>query len=237
MAASTVTDPVHLLWTGGWDSTFRLLQLLLLSDRVVQPHYVIDSGRRSTDIELRTMEDLRRALAKEHPAAAGRLRPTRFQDLAEIPPVPGISQAFLRIRAHTRIGGQYDWLARYCAHEAVSAMELGIHCDDRAHHVLARIVRDGRVREDAHGSDEWQVFRCFRFPLFDTPKTVMAEQAAARGWSRYMDMTWFCHSPRANGTPCGICAPCRFTAEEGLGHRLPLAARLRARVRRLGRGR
>ena len=33
---------VKLLWTGGWDSTFRLLQLLLLYEKKVQPYYIID---------------------------------------------------------------------------------------------------------------------------------------------------------------------------------------------------
>lgn len=35
----------HLLWTGGWDSTFRVLQLLLCSRDAVQPHYIIDPER------------------------------------------------------------------------------------------------------------------------------------------------------------------------------------------------
>ena len=32
-----------LLWTGGWDSTFRLLSLLLREQREVQPYYILDS--------------------------------------------------------------------------------------------------------------------------------------------------------------------------------------------------
>ena len=41
------TTPVQILWTGGWDSTFRLLQLLLELKLEVIPHYVIDDTRES----------------------------------------------------------------------------------------------------------------------------------------------------------------------------------------------
>ncbi len=33
---------VPLLWTGGWDSTFRLLHLVIVEGHAVQPYYMID---------------------------------------------------------------------------------------------------------------------------------------------------------------------------------------------------
>ena len=39
---------VNILWTGGWDSTFQLLSLLLLHGRKVTPYYLIDAERLST---------------------------------------------------------------------------------------------------------------------------------------------------------------------------------------------
>ncbi len=45
-----VTQPgiiTHLFWTGGWDSTFRLLQLLLDEHKAVQTYYLLDSFRAS----------------------------------------------------------------------------------------------------------------------------------------------------------------------------------------------
>ena len=47
---------VNLLWTGGWDSTFRLLSLVLIKRKPVQPFYVIDVGRVSTIREIKTMQ-------------------------------------------------------------------------------------------------------------------------------------------------------------------------------------
>lgn len=39
---------VNLFWTGGWHSTFRLIQLVLLHQKVVQPYYLIDHYKKST---------------------------------------------------------------------------------------------------------------------------------------------------------------------------------------------
>ena len=38
--AVKVDSPRRLLWTGGWDSTYRLLDLLLVQKQHVQPYYV-----------------------------------------------------------------------------------------------------------------------------------------------------------------------------------------------------
>ena len=59
----TRAPSVHLLWTGGWDSTFRLLQLLLQQRVPVVPHYLVDDTRPSAQTELRTMACIRDRLA------------------------------------------------------------------------------------------------------------------------------------------------------------------------------
>jgi hypothetical protein len=44
----------NLLWTGGWDSTFQLLQLLFIHRRRVTPYYLVDEESPSLSIEIRT---------------------------------------------------------------------------------------------------------------------------------------------------------------------------------------
>ena len=73
--ADVTNEGVQLLWTGGWDSTFQLLNLLLREGAVVTPWYVIDAERRSTGVELDTMRRLRGELARQFPEARTRLRP------------------------------------------------------------------------------------------------------------------------------------------------------------------
>ena len=53
--------PVQLFWTGGWDSTFQLLRLLLDQRAPVVPYYLLRDRRTSTTHELEAMERIRAA--------------------------------------------------------------------------------------------------------------------------------------------------------------------------------
>jgi len=67
--------PVALLWTGGWDSTFRLLTLLLVERRVVQSYYIVDRPRHRPGVpaEQQAMARIRDLIARRDPDAASRL--------------------------------------------------------------------------------------------------------------------------------------------------------------------
>lgn len=49
----------RILWTGGWDSTFRVLDLVLNKKKNIQPYYILDERRASTEIEIATMEKIK----------------------------------------------------------------------------------------------------------------------------------------------------------------------------------
>lgn len=87
-------DSVHLLWTGGWESTFQLMQLLIVDRRRVTPVYLIDADRRSTGAELRAMKRIKERLFREYPHTRELLRPTRYFAVADLSPDPEITQAF-----------------------------------------------------------------------------------------------------------------------------------------------
>ena len=59
--AAVTAEPGHvrLLWTGGWDSTFQLLRLLLVQGRHVTPYYLMRDRRPSVPFELETMTRIR----------------------------------------------------------------------------------------------------------------------------------------------------------------------------------
>ncbi len=224
---------VHLLWTSGWDSTFRLLQLLLVHRVTVVPHYLEDDTRASTRIELRTMARIRERLGELHPHTRDLLRPLRVRPVADVARDPGLDDALRAIRRRCYLGSQYAWLPVYCRQEGIDAMELGVHVDDK----VQALLRDYAM-EFAHPAGftsmcvdpryadlpEFRLFGCFSFPLFHIDKKGIQAQARARGWDALMDMTWFCHSP-VRGRPCGFCAPCVYTIEEGLAHRVPASRR------------
>ena len=228
---------VRLLWTGGWDSTFQLLRLLLIERVDVQPFYLMREGRPSTEIEIATMERIRTALAELHPHTGDALCETRFVDVSSLTEDPAIAQAYERTLQRRFLGRQYEWLAWFCTQWGIGDIQLCIHRDDKAHALLAAHVverEDGYVFGSAATDDAVAdlriLFRHFVFPVFEMSKLEMADEAERRGWSELMDMTWFCHSPLRSGQPCGICHPCLYTVEEGLAYRLPRWSRTRSAV-------
>lgn len=229
MAATT-----RLLWTGGWDSTFRLLSLLLDEQREVQPYYVIDSlhYRPAVPAEREAMRLIRQSLLKRHPQAAVRLADTIECRLVDIDADNETARYYERCLAMGFIGGQYEWLARYCRQHGIDDMELSIHRDDKARELLAELIDASRDRLDPRfaGDCRYELFKSFRFPLFDRTKRQMRDEARLGGFDDLMRLTWFCHRPR-RGQPCGTCNPCIYTIEEGLAERVPLSGRVRYHLR------
>lgn len=204
-----MSDPIRLLWTGGWDSTYRLLILALVEDREVQPIYVIDPGRSSWPIELEAMQNIRAAISRRSAEAASHIRETIVVKLESIQPIPHITAAYLELKSQGRLGKQYEWLARLADERGWNGLELGAHRTDRVA-VWA-----------AH-----PFFAAFRFPLLDISKKEMRRRADKFGFLDILASTWFCHTPDARGRPCGMCRPCDFTYEQGLWWRLPWRANL-----------
>ena len=223
-----------LLWTGGWDSTFRLLSLLISERREVQPYYILDDPRRRPAIaaEREAMRLIRQRLLQRYPEAAVRLADTIECPVTAIAADQEIFRYYERCLASGFIGGQYEWLARYCRQHHIEGMELSIHRDDKARALLEGLIDARRDRLDEHfaGDGRYELFKSFRLPLFDLTKCEMRDAARQAGFADLMQLTWFCHRPR-RGEPCGTCNPCIYTIEEGLPERVPTAGRIRYRLR------
>jgi hypothetical protein len=227
--------PVHILWTGGWDSTFELLRLLLVHRVPAQPVYLIDGKRPSLQVELRTMDRIRTRLLELYPHTAGLLLPTLTARVEEVPLDPGVTEAFRRLQARAPIGSQYEWLASFCLQHGLSEVELGAEKTRSGAGALVapEIVRPTRARGgyETHrivpglDPDMDVVFGRYSLPLFEMTKQDMASEVDERGWRPLMLETWFCHQP-TGGLPCGRCNPCHGVVKAGLGWRIPLRRRL-----------
>jgi len=175
------------------------------------------------------------------------LHPPIVSGVNEIAADATTTARFERLRSRSHLGGQYDWLARFALQHGLDDLELAIHRDDKAAVFLqAHLVPDDapgpagadpgfRLRPDPPDED-LRLFERFRFPVFDLTKRDMQRLARERGFAEVMELTWFCHLPRPDGKPCGRCNPCRYTAEEGLGWRIPLEVRTANRRRRVVQG-
>lgn len=220
---------VDILWSGGWDSTYRVLCLSRL-DIVLQPHYIVYNPRRCKRQEFQAMDAIRQDILSD-PRTKCRLQPLIITNEKDIPPDPAISAAFAIIRQHVLIGPQYEYLARYA--KGITNIEIGIETGGQTDLMIDTLGKMNFV--DADDFSYWQidrdasqpellsVFGQFRWPLFKLGKTDMAADAEKQGFIASMNKTWFCHFP-VRGKPCGSCFPCRFTIQGGMGCRLPKRA-------------
>jgi hypothetical protein len=224
----------NLLWTGGWDSSFRLLDLVVRKKRPVQPYYVLNADRRSSSLEMERMDQIRDELAHRFPDSRRLLLPTAIVSRSELRPAPEITAAMARLKQKTEpdpLGTQYEYLARFVSQAGLTDLELAVHQDDRAHRILETSIvaeEEGRTRYyrlvDRPDDPDLLMFQSFRFPILDLTKLEMRDMARDWGLLDILEMTWFCHKPRRN-RPCGLCPSCRSTCSEGMRYRLPLWAR------------
>ncbi|MCB2206804.1 MAG: 7-cyano-7-deazaguanine synthase [Bacteroidetes bacterium] len=234
------SEPVKLFWTGGWDSTFRFIQLLLIHKMVVQPYYIIDPERNSTLIEIKTMTDIKKALIEKNPDLNHFILPTIFKELRQIEKNEQIAESYKRLALVESIGIQYEWLARFCNAEGIKNIEISNETaifdeDNRTRKLLGddldRFETERgvyyKLNERVKDSDKYKIYGNFIFPVFDYTKLDMIEISKKEGAFDVMKLTWFCHSPDRNNRPCGKCHPCRTVVREGLGWRLPFVAKLR----------
>lgn len=240
IAKEQMQDPriVKLLWTGGWDSTFRLLQLVVEKGATVLPIYIIHTARASTTTEIETIDKIRALTNKLFPQTTDRILPTLFFSFHDIKPYPEITEKFASLRRQSHLGSQYDWLARFAKQHHIDGMELSIHVDDKAFGFIKEVVEK---TEDLNGlnyklvpgvesNNPLSLFQPYRFPLLEWSKVRMKEHALEIGTFEIMKLTWFCYKP-INGEPCGLCNPCHYSINEGMEFRFPKKALLRHQVK------
>ena len=120
------SNHVNLFWTGGYDSTFRLLQLVLEQGRTVQPHYIIDPTRQSLRNEVKAIREIKSLLFKRYPSVKGLILSTIIVELSDITPDVRVEQAYQELTRTHHIESQYIWLSRYCKQHHIYDMEVCI---------------------------------------------------------------------------------------------------------------
>jgi 7-cyano-7-deazaguanine synthase in queuosine biosynthesis len=221
---------VNLLWTSGWDSTFRLLELVLVQGRKVQPYYVNDRKRLSAPVEMKTMEKIKQAIAIKSREARDLIAETIVIDAKAAPEYDDITESFKRLKAASFIGYQYDFLSRMARYRNLKDLELSVHIDDKLYkHLMGNIHEVDKVYElvENPSNPDLEILRCFRFPILMLTKLDMQKRAREQGYGDILELSWFCFHPDSKGRPCGYCNPCRCTIDEGMGRRVPWQGHVR----------
>jgi hypothetical protein len=247
--------PINLFWTGGWDSTFRLLQLVLNEKRGVQPHYLIDPNRKSLGNEISAQRRIKDRLFKDYPQTRELIFPTIFYEIGDLAEDQELREAytiFRNFRQGKPLDYQYLWLATYCKQQGIMDMEMSEQNFGDEEYPIGRHIfgtflepiagsRQHRLADAYLGTPVETLFRYYCWPIRSYTRRDMEKEAISGGWADYLYMTWFCHYPVNGRYPCGTCHPCEVTIQQGYPHRIPWWRRLYAqsgleKVRQLGSG-
>lgn len=212
-------DVRYIFWTGGFDSTFRICQMLHdeSAEYDIQPLYIIDQevdgpngGRRNRREEIKTMNTLRSELRKGFPFSFNRLRPTLYIDKIDYDYRRDYFDSNMRKLMNsgiaTRPYTQYRAMAIHTLKYNIIA-EVGTEGRDSgavARHLLP-YLRDNYYLKDE--PDELKIFKNIRWPLSFLKKSDMLEIAKKEGYSHILKNTFSCWFP-INETPCGECNMC-----------------------------
>lgn len=216
---------VEILWTGGFDSTYRAWKLSRMP--VTVRSYYVSDDRKTEENECSAVDKVIEILERDPRTKCTFERPVRIKK-SERKFVKTIHDIYMDVIRNDFLGSQYDWLAAFATdHRGV---ELCVHVDDKA---ILYINKYGKLLEcedeitgryavvdkENSSKDVVMLFGDYRLPLFDLTKVEMRRQFIEEGCREILETTWFCYSP-VRGKPCGCCNPCMYTIDEGMVERM-----------------
>ncbi len=213
---------VYLFWTGGFDSTFRLCQLLFEEGKDVQPLYVSDQTldnrqgskwkRRSWRQERQCMFHLMDLIRKRNPPGK-LLNPIEYN---KIPTSPRVDLCMADLAARglmIRSKRQHGTLAEVTL-DLAHPVEICLVKDETFQRSLpagAFIGQRGEcrlTRKVKRRVPSLRIFSRFRFPLIYQNKKELFDHAKKQDFADLLEQTWSCWFPKEN-RPCGRCEMCR----------------------------
>lgn len=206
------------LWTGGWDSTFRIVELSR-QNVIIQPIYVCDYNRKSVEQELSVMKKILEALQK-HKETKATFQEIKKIKIEDIPKNEKITKAYKKINKETGLGIQHEWLARLG--QKYPGMEIGT---EKATPETNRMINSiqkfakmdiidgiGIINKEESTEEGRLVLGWFRYPIITKTEQDMLKIIKEWHYEDVMKLIWFCHTP-INGEACGLCHPCHVKME------------------------
>lgn len=237
-------EVINVLWTGGYDSSFRMVQLSK-SNVIIQPYYLSDK-RKCEKNELRAISEITSDI-NENVDTKCTILPLIIYNVSEVKPDKEITDAYNNLRKIVPIGSQYEWLARFAKEKGLQGLELGIEKATSSQVVTIfnklqaelQLVGEGdcayyEINKSDSNPDLMRVFGQFHYPsaLYNMTKTEMLVEYKRLGFEETIVKTWFCHKPIRN-KPCGICSPCKSTLSEGMKFRFPKSSLVRNKFEKI----
>ena len=210
---ANIKEPISIFWTGGWDSTYRVVELSR-QKVTIQPVYILDEKRASNERELNAINKITEML-KERGETLAEFLPIKIIKVSEIPENEEISQKVKMLRDKYDWGIQHEWTARVAT--MYPMIEMCIEKVTVGYMPTRKMIEDlGKLTMSSHGwvidrenSDDTLIaaLGSITLPIFETTEVEMLENIKKWGYEDVMTNIWFCHRP-IDGKTCGLCSPC-----------------------------
>lgn len=214
----------YIFWTGGFDSTFRVLDAIINEGKIVQPVYladIIDNDpskyhRKSLEHELNAMEKIRKQFLYDYPQHTLRFLPVIIvRDLVISPQVSQATKKLHERKMLRRPVCQYGAIAQYSL-DLGKPIDLAVEYEPTSSMMYTaihdKVIGDETTRRIDpalfHQQQELKIYENFRFPTLHLSKKGMLEKAKASKFDVYLEDTWSCWYP-VDGNPCGRCVMCK----------------------------
>ena len=211
-------QPEYVFWTGGYDSTYRICELLIIYRVKVQPIYVsynLDSAKKSDKWvrknrreEQEAMEKIRKKLYKQFPFTKKTFLKTIDINNNIIDENYDYRFTNLNLWPKKRKIHQYGHLGKisYLSKTHIDCGVLGIHQNSNFINFLKEnlIKTENNMILDVSSNHPLYYMR---FPLFNKTKRDLCSISKKYGFNNIIKISWSCWFP-INKKPCKRCPMC-----------------------------
>ena len=214
---------INVFWTGGLDSTFRIVELSQCQC-TIQPYYIVINVKLSVNYELKAIDRIINLLRNDKRTKAELLDPI-IVDEKEIARDTNTFDSWFRLMRGK--SWQYYVLAKYVNQHHLE-MEMGLQFSPNGS--VARTIDETLLKPHSDpnynvlvidkalaNQDTTTIFGGFCFPksLYHKNKREEIYILLQKGYGKVVKHVWFCSHP-AWGFPCGHCYPCCSFEKEGV---------------------
>lgn len=215
---------IYIFWTGGYDSTFRLCQLLIKYKKKVQPIYISDPNldnfenkktkRKNHKNEIEAMIKIRNLLYYKF---------NFIQKLNLLMPLIIIKKVnydndirknmiILKDKKYVRRSQcQYGGMAQICKNlekKIELCAEVGGFFEKKLKNKIYCDKKNCYIKHFSNSDRCLSIFNLFLLPLINYTKEEMYKESVIYKFNTILNTTWSCWYPR-NNKPCKRCDMCR----------------------------
>lgn len=209
----------YLFFTGGYDSTYRLCDLVINQKKTVVPIYINDPNidningkkvkRRNNKQEKNSQIKIIEKIADTFPECKELIKEPIIID--NVKTSKEVEEGMKRLKQK-----KYVRRAR-CQYGAMAQISLDLKkpiemCAEKGGHFqrkLNQYIDYKSLSLNVERDPDLELFRFFKLPVIHMTKNDMLIHSKASGFDEILKHSWSCWYPRKNGDPCNKCIMCR----------------------------